>query len=217
LLGKCTLPRAELWDEKAAWWPSQDNGPDKWPEVTFNNLASCQTDCILCDVWEHGDPVVTREYLKEVIFSYPIRSCVDEFVKGQHLIGVHIRYGDYVAVNPMNPPIVQPRFMRAPNSFYTGAVDRALALLPGHSIFLCTDGTADEVKWFTGRYGPIRQPENDGLLDLLTLSRCSLIVGSESTFSEVAAGFGSVPRIVLSTDPNVWDELMLLALKMRPV
>lgn len=185
-LGQCVLPNTDnrIMDTSA------------WPESDTKGLASCQGNCVWTEVWDNFPPNhEMRTYLYQIQFDNTILDKVKDGLGAEGTIGVHIRYGDFLSVDPNNP-ITIPSFVRAPNEYYTAMVDQCRELLPKHKIFLATDGTPDEVKWFTDRYHPLEHANKIALLDLLTLSRCDIIVGSNSTFSLIASILGKKPITV---------------------
>lgn len=187
LMGKCTMPFTDF---------VSPGKPPGWPEVRTSELETCKTDCIWMSAWENFPSDETlAQFLGEIRFDPDLLKQSKDLLYGNNCIGVHIRYGDFVAVDENNPPPIRPSFVRAPNSYYIEQTDRCLAAMPDHKIFLCTDGTPEEVAWFTERYHPLQHPKNDGLLDFLTLSQCRIIVASPSTFAPTAALLGGVPFI----------------------
>ena len=48
-------------------------------------------------------------------------------------------------------------------------------------------------------------PHKDNLLGLHLLSRCSVVIGTNTTFSNLAAWFGNVPHIVTTNEPIDWN------------
>lgn len=161
------------------------------PRVTREDLANQAGDCLW--VWEDiyanfPEPAVMKRIIKTLQFP-------PEFYDYKHvgpLVGVHVRYGDYVSVDPANPPAEMPPFIRASNSYFLDAINACREKSPACMFFVASDATYEELEFlrlpyvrFGGRCVP--------LADLFVLSQCCLIIGSNSTFSHVAAMYGDVP------------------------
>lgn len=182
----CLLPGTEFCSDE----------PD-WPRVSTDTLDTAEQNCIAQDAWEAAAPRCERRGLLRTISFRPTLEWIARSMLGDRpAIGVHIRYGDYIAVAPGTPAMPPPRFARAANDYYLDRVAQCQERFPQWNVFLATDGTPDEVRWFTDAHHPKRHKPNDGALDMLTLSKCEIIVGSDSTFSSVAACLGRVPLIM---------------------
>ena len=205
LIGKCSMPKTVFVQNKGIVLDVCGN----WPKATTAELPGMNRSCFWTEAWiNRPPPAAILEALNEVRFSSRIWDEASALTRGRKFIGVHIRYGDYEAVDDENQTAPKPVFPRASNQYYTEALDRCLAMLPGSSVFLCTDGEDAEVAWFTERYHPALQPKNDGLLDLLTLSKCDIIIASASTFSPLAATLGGKPYIYPGTSPERITEII---------
>lgn len=182
---QCTMPHTFNVDVDAK----------EWPQLHTAELTTCKDDCVWLDAWyDFPSKEILKQYLDEITFSPEINRELHKFTKEHHYIGVHVRYGDYVSIDPENPPVVMPPFVRAPQYYYLARIDAALKRCPGCEIFLASDGTPEELAWFYERYpNALKHEQNNPLLDLLTLSRAESIVGSNSTFSSLAALIGGKP------------------------
>lgn len=175
--------------------------------INPNEIATCAGNCSIAHSWRIPVPSQSRveRYMRQITFSDAIKASISNINFDEPTLGVHIRYGLYV--NPPAPPNC-PHGTRATNSYYTELVDFALSCNRNMKVFLASDGTPAELEWFTLRYNPIRV-ESDTCpflpaADLLALSRCRAIVGSESTFSHAASMIGVIP---MTWPPNpVFDK-----------
>lgn len=158
-------------------------------------IAACTGDCSIAHSWHIPVPDESRveHYMRQITFSDAIKASISDINFGAPMLGVHIRYGLYV--KPPAPPNC-PHGTRAPNSYYTELVDFALSCNRGMKVFLASDGRPAELEWFTHRYNPLRVRVDCcpflPAADLLALSRCRAIVGSQSTFSHAASVIGGI-------------------------
>jgi hypothetical protein len=176
--------------------------------IKRKEIATCTGDCSIAHSSHIPVPDESRveHYMRQITFSDAIKASISDINFAEPILGVHIRYGLYV-----KPPAPRncPHGIRAPNSYYTDLVDFALSCNLGLGVFLASDGRSEELKWFTDRYNPARVridccpflPAGD----LLALSRCRAIIGSQSTFSHAAAVIGGVNM----TWPSYADRNML--------
>jgi hypothetical protein len=162
-----------------------------WRKVGVDNLREFVGDFVLTGLWEFQcSSEELRHQLKTIKFNKNLVNTAMSLTDiGNPVIGVHIRYGDYVIAKPSES---RTCFVRASNDYYIKQTESFLVKYPNSNIFLASNGTEDEVAWFVKRYNPLRQVKNNGLLDLITLTKCVAIVGSNSTFTDVAAMIGDV-------------------------
>ena len=204
LADRCTMPHTDF---------VQNVHPapnlNEWPMLATASLACADSHCWWTEAWENRPPMdVVVKYLRDVEFDPALIATANTLIGGNPFIGVHIRYGDYVAIDEANPPLVRPPFVRLPNSYYSDRVNALQKAFPDWKVFLATNGTDEEVKWFTNAYEVNRQPKNDGLLDFITLSKCRIVVASDSTFSPLAAGLGEISCIHPTTPRDALKDLM---------
>ena len=161
--------------------------------INPNDIGVCIGDCSIRNSWQI--PVRNEQriahHMATIGFSDAIKGSVAGLDLSAPTVGVHIRYGSFVkAPKPVNCP----HGVRAPNDYYSRLVDYFLEKHPMGKVFLASDGTGMELKWFTQRYRPQRVRSDLcpflPAADLLALSRCRVIVGSESTFSHDASAIG---------------------------
>jgi hypothetical protein len=99
-------------------------------------------------------------------------------------IGIHIRMGDYS----------QER--RAPVEWYIDKILEVKNITQNRSEFmLFSDGTDEELKDILKIDGVYKCYAGNALADILSLSNCCFIIGSDSTFSGWAAFLGQKPAV----------------------
>jgi len=99
-------------------------------------------------------------------------------------IAVHVRLGDY------------PQKWRTSVSWYAEIVKRLLAhATKPLQILVFSDGSDEELREVLCLPGARRAFFGNALADIVALSRCSVIVGSASTFSSWGTYLGQVPSI----------------------
>lgn len=132
-------------------------------------------------------------HLRSIRFTEEVTRPVDALMGNDHFVGLHVRYGDYVAVNWKKPPLPLPPFIRASNDYFLSALAIAGK---ARKVFLASDGSDAELKWLTDSVSCVRNVrDSNPALDLYALTKCDVIIGSASTFGHVAAMHGDKPFI----------------------
>lgn len=159
--------------------------------------------------WMFRNPIGIKKHRLEITSSIipnkKISREVDGFIgkirqKYRHLIGVHIRQGDYVN-NFMNgkyyfPPEKVPSILHEYLNF-SGIPREKVCFI------ICSDGPIDRFN-FTGLN--IELGLGEAVRDLFILSKTDLIIGSDSTFGAFASYQGNKPFIVLCKSGSIdWE------------
>lgn len=160
-----------------------DNLPPTRPESA---LDSCQTTYFVG--WLFRNPIGLERHRDALIAAFTPRETILKDIetrlaplRGKRLIGVHIRQQPYKGFED-KPFIVHPERVRA-------IVDEYLRE---------NQLTAEEVALVT-------VSDTYDVTSLFLLSKCSVVIGTNSTFSNLAAWFGNVPHIVATNEPVDWD------------
>jgi hypothetical protein len=117
--------------------------------------------------------------------------------KYQKIIGIHIRQADYKMFKDGKFFISQERIREIVSEYAKETI-----LDAGETTFLITsDGHVDE-----GLYKNLNVyiSKENAVIDLFLLSRCDVILGSDSTFGGFAAWFGNIPHIIFKNEPIDW-------------
>jgi hypothetical protein len=138
-----------------------------------------------------------RSYLRP---NENIERFVDGFMTGvratyQHVVGVHIRQGDYRRHDggahyrePRDVARILTEYLHRTHRKYVGFV-------------LCSDEPLDPAD-FAGL--PVVFARGNEASDLFTLAACDLIIGSNSTYGAFASYYGDIPFEVFSHEPVDW-------------
>lgn len=122
------------------------------------------------------------EYVSNYIVSHinkKIRQNVDRYIF-KDSVAIHVRLGDY---NDQQ---------RIPLSWYVEKIKQKKN--DGFENFLLfSDGTDEELRLLTDIKGVKRVFFGNAIADIYAMSKCSYIIGSDSTFSGWAAFLGQVP------------------------
>lgn len=170
-----------------------DAALSRLPRVTRSEIARQKSDCLW--VWEDAYfNLPSDSVMRTMLHSIELHPEFGGAIPSRGLIGVHARFGDYVKIDRQNPPDPMPPFVRADNTYFDKMMSLALLMSPDEEFFLASDGTDEELKFLTDNF-PIVRGKPDPVYDLFALSRCSLLIGSNSTFTSVAATLGDVPFI----------------------
>lgn len=100
-------------------------------------------------------------------------------------VAVHVRLGDYVPER------------RVPIKWYKSVIERLLAVNSCRNIDiqLFSDGRDEELTELLSLPGVHRVCYGNALADIIAISRCGLLIGSDSTFSGWGAFLGNVPCV----------------------
>lgn len=181
------------------------------PRVMRGELESQTGDCLW--IWEdvYAD-FPTGNAIKKIIQSIYLEPSFEKQIENTatNLIGIHARFGDYVSVDPKNPPKTMPPFVRGSEEYFLTAMELCRHSLSDPKFFLASDGTSQELEFITKQPNVIRGWDIP-LFDLFALSKCRLIIGSASTFSTVASYYGDVPLTVPTMSAKEIKEVISTA------
>lgn len=129
----------------------------------------------------NSDCELVRDYFKRITK----RSTLEKLYKVNfnNTIAVHVRLGDY-----------SPN-MRVPLEWYRSVIQNISNISPSLKFLIFSDGTDDELQILTQLPNVKRAFFGDAYTDMLAISRCKLLIASDSTFSAWAAFLGNVPII----------------------
>lgn len=107
----------------------------------------------------------------------------------------HVRCGDYVDVDWTEPPIPLPPFWRARDNYFISALELCNEERPFPTL-IATESVQECGRIAAKAYKAIFGDPRDPVFDLYALSKARVIVGSLSTFSQVASIIGNVPLLL---------------------
>lgn len=156
------------------------------PTKPLSDAGACETTYFIG--WHFRNPVGLEKHRGALVALFtPAKSVlkgVEEALaplRGKNVIGLHLRQQPYAGF-PDGRFLVPPARVRH-------IVDEYLRekKLNADEVALVTVSDAYDVK------------------NLFLLSKCSVVIGTNSTFSNLAAWFGNVPHIVATNEPVDWD------------
>lgn len=112
-----------------------------------------------------------RSPLLEKVNAYDFTDCV----------AVHVRLGDY------------PEHVRIPISWYKERVQEMAQAHPAYRFCLFSDGSDEELAELMRMDNVRRVFFGNAIADIIAISRCCYLIGSDSTFSGWGAFLGQVP------------------------
>lgn len=165
-----------------------------------------ETPTIYMEGWLFRNPEGIRKYRQEIVHYFSpnqkISASIDDTVsslrqKFTHLVGVHIRQGDYAVYKSGEYLISQERIREI--------LDEYLKNFTKSSVDTCfvitTDGEIQK-DMFNGLNVVVNN--KSAVEDIFTLSGCDVILGSDSSFGNFAAYYGNIPHIVFKKEPIDW-------------
>lgn len=159
------------------------------------------------DGWLFRNPVGLKKYKKEIVNYFKPRLDIENKVAAtinklrsdyKHIVGVHIRQGDYQTWRGGAYFIPQMRVR--------GILDEYLKMTSNNASETCFVITSDgpvETSLFDGLHSFISK--ENAVHDLFLLSSTEVILGSNSTFGAFASYYGNVPHIIMGKEPIDWN------------
>ena len=123
--------------------------------------------------------------VKEYIDSITIPETISllQGVDLSHHIAVHVRLGDY------------NQSLRIPLEWYDGIINKLLELDPTLKFALFSDGTDEELALLLRHPEVARHFYGNAFADMTAISKCRMLIASDSTFSAWGAYLGQIPII----------------------
>ena len=162
-------------------------------------------DTLYFEGWLFRNPAGIKKYYKEILEYFKPTRLIEEKVehfldknRNKYLIGVHIRQGDYKTFKNGCFYIEQKRVREIMDEYLD-----FIKKIPSEIVFIITsDGPIDEKQFVGLQYdishmGPVE--------DLFLLSKTKIILGSDSSFGNLASYFGDIPHIVFNKEKIDWD------------
>lgn len=157
--------------------------------------------------WLFRNPEGLKKYQKEIVqFFRPnnnILQKIDKITiparsKFSHLVGVHIRQGDYRTWQSGKYYISQERTRVILDEYLENNKDKG-----GDTLFIITSDEKINPEIFKGLN--IEISKGNAIEDLFLLSKTDVIIGSNSTYGDFAAYYGNIPHIIMSNDSIDWE------------
>lgn len=168
--------------------------------------AEKNNDVLYFDGWLFRNPDGIAKYRDKIIHYFTpkefVRRTIDSTIaplrkRYAHIIGVHIRQGDYATFKNGQYFLETLRVFEVLKEYLKENVRQR-----EETIFIITsDGSIDEND-FPGLN--IICPNGNTVEDLFTLATTDVIIGSDSSYGNLAAYFGNIPHIVMTKEPIDW-------------
>ena len=141
---------------------------------------------VVPDISGYFIPLYDRhEEVKEYIDSITPLETISllQGVDLSHHIAVHVRLGDY------------NQSLRIPLEWYDGIINKLLELDPTLKFALFSDGTDEELALLLRHPEVARHFYGNAFADMTAISKCRMLIASDSTFSAWGAYLGQIPII----------------------
>lgn len=169
----CGLFRSESWWQKfRRLWVTRFNAKAlkvvAWDRTYFHGL------------WEEAESV--RQWVLGEILPEAIRAVPAEMKSS---VAVHVRLGDF------------PAEYRTPIGWYRAMMEQVMSRRGGREVDfqIFSDGSDEELAPLLALKGARRVFYGNAIADMVAISRCGLLIGSDSTFSTWGAFLGQVPAV----------------------
>lgn len=181
--------------------PSPDK--NKHHIYTLKQIESKNNKRIYIDGWTFRNPIGLKKYRKQIIKTFQPREeiikNVQKFIKPLKtkcfLVGIHIRQGGYKSKNFMGGTwYFNEKEVRDILEVYLKKERKNQQKI---LFIICSDGPVN-----LHRFSSLNVKLGIGSVmeDLLTLSMCNVIIGSNSTFGSWAAYIGSIPFFIFDRE-----------------
>jgi hypothetical protein len=171
------------------------------------SMLEASFDIIYFDGWLFRNPLGLQKFRKEILKYFKPRADIEQEIQRQvqelrsrftHIVGVHIRQGDYRAWRGGAYFIPQGRVRELLNEYLerTGHT-------PSNTSFIITSDGPIDASLFTGLSVSISK--GSAVHDLFLLSTADAVIGANSTFGAFASYYGNIPFIVMQKEPMDWE------------
>ncbi len=155
--------------------------------------------------WFFRNPLGLEKYHDEILSAFQPKEHILKKIenilsplKGKKLVGVQIRQQPYPGFSDGRFLVSPERVRQVVDEYMSerklSAVDTALVVVSDKAVDLTMfEGFATHVS------------HEDEVTNLFLLSKCSVVIGTNSTSSNLAAWFGNVPHIVTTNESINWE------------
>lgn len=187
-----------------------DNGKPYYlppTESPFDLSKKESTSLIYFNGWLFRNPEGLKKYHKEIVnFFKPIDLVTQEIDKKiaharaqyHHVVGVHIRQGDYRTWQKGKYFIDESRTRKILNEYLTFTKHSI-----SETLFIITSDGAVNLLIFNGLN--VIQSKGNAIEDIFLLSKTDIIIGSDSTYGDFAAYYGNIPHVVMTNTAVDWE------------
>lgn len=165
------------------------------------------TDIAYFDGWLFRNPIGLQKYREKILTYFKPRQDIENGVSTQiqklregfrHIIGVHIRQGDYATWRNGAYFIPQERVREILDEYL-----KTTSTSSTETCFVITSDGAVDISLFDGLN--ISVSKENAVHDLFLLSSTDIIIGSNSTFGAFASYYGNIPHVVMTKEKIDWS------------
>lgn len=177
--------------------PSIDN--NKEHIRTLQQIESLNNQRVYIDGWSFRNPIGLKKYRDQIIkafqpkteFIKKTKEFIEPLKKKYFLIGVHIRQGDYKSKKFMNGTWYFNE--EEVKNILESYLKKKRRYKQKVMFIICSDGQIDLNQFSDYNF---KLGIGSMIEDLLTLSMCNVIIGSNSTYGSFAAYLGNIPFFI---------------------
>lgn len=164
-------------------------------------------DVLYFEGWLFRNPEGLKKYREEILRYLTPKETIRQKVESvivplrkqfTHVIGVHIRQGDYATFKSGRYILGASRVLEVLKEYL-----RENATKPEEAVFIITSDGNININDFPGI--TVLLTNGNAAEDLFTLASTDTIIGSNSSYGNFAAYFGDIPHIVITEEPIDWN------------
>lgn len=148
--------------------------PNKDKIISFSTLGNYFGDI-------NGHIELINDFFQNIILPSTIEKVNEKELNDT--VAVHVRLGDYL------------QQLRIPINWYVGIIRNILLINPSQEIVVFSDGTDEELMPLLNLRNVRRVFYGNAFADMWAMSKCKLVIASDSTFSAWGAFMGQKPII----------------------
>ncbi len=172
----------------------------------LQNIENSKNPHFFCD-WRFNNPTGLIKYHSKIVKKFTPMPIINKEIQGfisqlrkqyKILIGVHIRQEDYVTWNNGIYFFTCQEVRKILNSFLAKQLNQNDIMF-----VICSDGKIEDSAFKGLNY---TKGLNEEILDLYTLAKTDLIIGSISTYGQWASYYGLINHINFSKEKINWHD-----------
>ncbi|KKQ61471.1 MAG: hypothetical protein US81_C0006G0027 [Parcubacteria group bacterium GW2011_GWE2_38_18] len=181
---------------------------EKYPDI-FKKLETGEINSLYTWGWLFRNPEGIKKHHQKIIEHFKPKDTylikaekhLDSLKNFKHIVGVHIRQGDYKTINDDTFTFFQEEEV---NIFLIEYL-RYFNLTDKETCFVIVSDGEISLKKFNEKLN-IRNFKGNLVEDLFLLAKTDIILGSNSSYGQFAAYYGNIPHIAFNNKGTDWSQ-----------